>query len=607
MFIKEVRKRNKGYEKEFVQHRLMESYRESRGPRQRTVLHLGKLELDRDKWKLLADRVEQKLSGRENLIIPLEPEVECLASHYALLVKQQRLESVESKLRVVEKEGEFESVDLSTLATSEVRTVGAEYVGLGCYEELRIDNLLKDLGLSEEQRRLCAASIIGRLVNPGSEKRTREWLQNLSGLGELLGTDFRHLSNNALYRTSDILLNNKVKLEKEISLREAELFSLEEHLVLYDLSNTYFEGRACAQPKAKHGRSKEKRTDCPLLTLGLVLDGGGFAKRSEVLEGNVSEPKTLKGMLLKLDAHSFGSEKKRTVVMDAGIATEENLRMLTDLGYDYLCVSRSRPRETPGGDSGFSVIKESGGNTLEGKLIRDGEESFLYCRSTLRRAKEQAIKKHAQERFESSLAQISSSLSKKGGVKSYDKVLERLGRAKEKFSSVSRFYQIKVSKDDKVAKAIEWTRDDEKLEKRFSGEYIIRTSRNDLGEKDIWSVYIMLNTVEAAFRSLKYELNLRPVFHRKQERSDAHLFIAVLAYHLLHAIQTKLRSKGIHSEWRMIRERLASHVRVTTEMTNQQGKRIAIRNCSVPEAFHLSIYHALGLPAQPRATKRTQL
>lgn len=607
MFIKEIRKRNKGYEKEFIQYRLMESYRTERGPRQRTVLHLGYLELDGTDLKKLADRIEEKLSGQESLFGGVGEEVERLAGHYAALIKREKLEQTSGgEEGIGEQRQSYESVDLNSVETSEVRTIGAEYVGFKCYEELKIDEFLASKGISKKRREECAASVIGRLVNPGSEKRTREWLKELSGLGELLGCDFRHLSNNALYRASDLLLEHKQELESHLVYCERELFCLEERIVLYDLTNSYFEGRAATQEKAKHGRSKEKRSDCPLLTLGLVLDEQGFAKRSEVLEGNISEPKTLVSMLDKLNAEEK-SEKKRTVVVDAGIATEENLKMLRERGYDYVCVSRSRATIKLAGEEGVSLIKKKGDNILEARLIKKENESLLHCRSTLRLAKEQQIKQREQDAYEKRLQHIAASLNKKGGVKKYEKVLERLARVKERFSSIAQYYQVKVQKHEEIAQSIEWTCNNEQLEQRFSGEYIIRTSRNDLTEKQIWSLYVMLNNVEAAFRSLKHELNLRPIFHVKQERSDAHLFIAVLAYHLLHAIQVKLHAKGIKLLWETIRQRLASHVRVTTEMNTQKKQRLAIRHCSLPEHFHLSIYQALGLPLKPLPVKRTVL
>jgi len=620
MFIKEIEKRNRGYSKVFVYHRLMESYRTERGPRQRTILNLGRLDLPKEQWKLLADCIECKVTGQKPLFL-VDSHIEDLAAHYANLIIHKRL-ALAPIAETGEGESEYEVVDIKSVSNSKSRTIGAEYAGLSMFRKLGLEALFKRLGFSKREIQLSVLSIVGRLVHPGSEKRTREWAQHLSGLDELLGTDFKDLSNNALYRTLDLQLSHKEEIERHLRMRERNLFSLKENIILYDLTNTYFEGGAKRNKKAKRSRSKEKRHDCPLVTLGLVIDELGFPKTSKIFKGNIGEPDTLKGMIEVLqgskiarpdESEKKGNIKKKkkgiTVVMDAGIAKEDNLTLLKREGYDYICAARNKP-VAPSllNEDGLLTIKKDKRNKVEAELIKKDSESILYCKSFLRYKKEQSIKSLFQERFEKGLKKIEASLSKKGGIKKYDKVLERIGRLKERYPSIAHFYEVKVKQKNDIAAAIKWKLEKtEEVEQRFSGTYFLRTSRTDLNEKEIWALYVLLVNIEDAFRYLKSELGLRPVWHQKESRVDAHLFNVILAYHLLISIQTELQKHGINMRWRHIRELLSSHVRITTAMKNKEGKRIYIRNCTEPEPFHEAIYEALGLNHYPINTKRIKI
>ncbi len=209
MFIKETKKRNKGYDKVFISHRLIESYRTERGPRQRTILSLGKLDLSRSQWKILANRIEDIVFGQTSLL-PIDEDIEQLAQHYAGLIIHNELLNQPS----VERSGpDYETVDLNSLQSRHSRTIGAEYVGLSIFKALGLPEFLQELGFNSTQVNLATLSIVGKLVHPGSERQTRKWAQHLSGLDELLDTNFQHLSNNALYRISDLLFKHKSAIE----------------------------------------------------------------------------------------------------------------------------------------------------------------------------------------------------------------------------------------------------------------------------------------------------------------------------------------------------------------------------------------------------------
>ncbi len=609
MFIKEIIKKNKGFSKTFSYYRLMEAYRTKEGPRQRTVLNLGKLTLDKSQWKALADRIETIVSGQQS-IFQLPEEVESLAQHYAQVLIQNRI----SKEIPVEKTVEpvYESVDLNSISTSRVRTIGAEHVGFAMFKELKLDKCLISNGFTEDQVKLAAVSIVGKLVEPSSEHHTRKWARDISGLCELSDMDPNLLSNNSLYRISDRMLSIKEKIEPHLNQRERDLFSLEETILLYDLTNTYFEGSAKSNPKAKRGRSKEKRNDCPLLTLGMVLDDHGFPKVSKLLPGNISEGKTLIDMIRTLQEEEVRSEtsiKHRgiTVVLDAGIAIESNLQLLRSNGYDYIVVARNKPVSLS--DINFdklTVIKQTHDEKVEAALIELEDENILYCKSSKRLAKETAMQDQYRSRFESGLELIAGSLLKKRGVKRYEKVIERIGRLKERYSAIARFFDIDVKQVADIVTSITWQyRQAEAVKNKFSGSYFLRSSRKDLDEKKLWQTYVMLTKVEEGFRCLKDELKLRPVFHQKEDRSDGHLFITLLAYHLLNSIRVRLESAGINMRWKRVREFLSTHTLVTTSFTTEDGHRINIRQCSDPEPFHRKIYQALRIRLTPLKMKKT--
>lgn len=613
MYIVEIKKQNKGYDKVFISHRLVESVRTQRGPRQRILLHMGKLELPKTQWKQLADRIEEIVYGQMPLL-PVNEEIEQMAQHYAEILIQNHLMSASAHERAYE-EPDYETVDLNTIESRRVRTIGGEYIGVEVLKALGMHHHLKSLGFSKTQINHAFLSIIGRLVYPRSERRTRIWARKMSGIDELLGTDYRNLSNNALYRILDQLLKHKRSIEHHLRVRERTLFSLEEKIILYDLTNTYFEGMAKENPDAKRGRSKDKQKGRPLVTLGLVIDELGFPKASRIFKGNVNESKTLLEMVKAMEEEEREGPtptvigKRATVVMDAGIAAEENLELLKSRGYEYLCVARNQPVEWSAiGVDDLITIKEDSDNKVEVELFKADGEHILYCKSRAKGKKEEAIKTLFQERFEEGMKAINASLTKKGGTKRYCKVLERIGRLREKYATIAHYYEVEVAEKDGIATKVTWSfARKEQAQQRFSGSYFLRTSRTDLNEAELWALYSMLTQVEDAFRTLKTDLNLRPVNHQKKRRTDAHLFITVLAYHVQNYIRVKLSQQGIRMRWNMIRDLLGTHVRVTTSLTNDEDERIHVRNSSVPELFNREVYSALGISGRLLPTRRVKM
>jgi len=598
MFIRTVYKRNKSSKKLYTCQQLVESIRTDKGVRQKLILSLGVLDLPREQWPRLARRIETIIYNQQTLFE--EPkQIEQLASTFAKQIIQKHA-------HVLDDDGKkFETIDVQSLQNHRVRCIGAERLGLEFFKKLRLHDCLKACGLSKRQIEIAMLLIIGRLVHPGSERHLHDWAQHMSGLDELMNTDFSQLSLNSLYKVSDILFENKPTIEAHLRQRENDLFSLDETIILYDLTNTYLEGIAASNPKAKFGRSKEKRSDCRLLTLGLVIDGNGFPKGSQVFAGNQSEPITLPDMIKTLHQQDPTTTKKPTIVIDAGIATDENLRALKSDGYHYIVVSRKKFDVAETGNS--VVIKQTKQNTVEARRIVGDDEIVLQCNSQLKRKKEHSMHGRLQQNFEEQLSALSKSIHKKGGTKRYDKVLLRVGRLKEKYKQIARFYQIHVEEKDGFAIRVTWDYLKEQAEQRFSGAYFLRTDRTDLSEKTIWSIYVMLTQLEDAFRTLKTDLQLRPVFHQKEHRSEAHIFITLLAYHLLHSIRCYLKQKDIRLSWGKLRDRMSTHCRITNRLSSKTGEILFIRKCSQPEDFHKMIYDALRIDHTPCKTKKSVL
>ena len=610
MFIRKVPHKNKKNRKEYYTYKLVESVRTQRGPRQRDLLNLGAdFKLPREQWKELANCIEAIITGQRPLFA-YPKEINALAKKYARVIIHQQAIAIDEGEDVL---SDYQIIDVNSVDNEDARTVGAEHLIYETIKELEIDRKLINLGLNRFQMAVALGVVAGRLIVPGSERSTHQWMQNVTGLDELLGADFSNVSLDSVYKASDLLLKNKDTLEEHLRGTEGRLFSLEEKIILYDLTNTFFEGSGKYNPKARYGgNSKEKRSDCPLVTLGLVLDMQGFPKKSRIYEGNISEPITLEAMIngLAIEHINENSLSKPTIVLDAGIATEDNIKWLRRKCYRYIVVSRKKKKAIPS-DVAMVAVKvdqKQGTVLVKAGLAKNQEtdELELYCHSIDKEKKEQGIKNKFLGRFETELLKVRNGLDLKYGTKRYEKVIERIGRLKEKFKLVSHGYKVTIDKDSKSDKAknITWSR---KKTENTTGIYCLRTNRKDLNEQQIWDIYTMLTDIEDAFRCMKSELGLRPIYHQKEARCGGHIFITTIAYHLLHTIRFKLRQKGVRFCWTTIRNQLSTQVRITTTMKRKDNKVVHIRKSSKAEPSHQVIYDALSLSYQPGRIVKTVL
>ncbi|MEA2818249.1 MAG: hypothetical protein QOJ86_253 [Bradyrhizobium sp.] len=602
MFIRRTNTRNRKTGEAYFTHRLVEAVRVGKVVRQRTLLNLGThFDLPRAAWADLAGRIGEVLQGQAALLA-VSSVVEAQAQRYAaqLIARQAGLEADTGGEAATER---FQEVDLSTLDLVRPRCVGVEHAALSALRQLRFVDKLAELGFNTPQIAASVGNVIGRIAAPASELATYEWLRHRTALGELIGYDYEAMGLQQLYRSSDMLLKHRDALEAHLFGTAQSLFGFIETITLYDLTNTYFEGVAGGMAKAKRGRSKEKRSDCPLVTLGLVLDVSGFPKRSRIFAGNVSEASTLETMLAQLQA-AAGT----TVVMDAGIATEANLAWLTQHGHRYVVVSRKQVRRFDP-DQATEVLT-AGQVPIQVQRVQPpgGAESLLYCYSPARAEKDQAIDTKKATAFEAALQTLAAGLTKPRTTKDPGKIQQRIGRAKEKYARAAQHYTIDLTLDDasKTVTAITWTKAP-KADSAMAnpGVYCLRTTLTEPDDATLWRIYSMLTNLEAVFRSLKTDLGLRPVYHQIECRVEGHLFISVLAYYVVHTLRLQLKAKGINEAWETTRNTLSTQVRITTTLQRRDGRTAHVRKASRPEPQQQQIYAALNLSANPGGSHQT--
>ena len=605
MFVRRTQTRSTANGEHYFTHRLVCSVRSGTRVRQRTLLNLGRhFALAQSSWPLLCSRIDQILSCQHALPfadLPRDIEHEAHRIAAQLLTRQVALPGADAPHHDAP-QADFHNIDVDSLELLRPRTVGVEQVALWAIEQVQLIPLLIRLGFNRRQRAAAVGSIIGRMAAPGSERATYRWLQQRSALGELLEVDFESMSMMQLYRVSELLHDARKAIERHLFDQVTDLFGLEVTVTLYDLTNTYFEGVAAAQPLAQHGHSKEKRSDCPLLTLGLVVDGSGFVRRSEVMAGKLVEGDVLQGALQRLEVPAGA-----LIVMDCGAATEKNLNWLREQGYRYLVVSRERKRQFD--ETAAMCLQTASRQQIQVQQVmsKDGAEVRLYCYSPAREGKEQAMLQKATARFEQQLQELHDGLSRPRTHKKIEAVWKRIGRLKTKSSGAGQHYHIEVVPDQegKNATAIKWQQRPVAGSKlTHPGVYCLRSNQTDWQPETMWRTYIMLTDLEAVFRSLKSELGLRPIFHQKQHRSNGHLFITVLAYQLVQVIRRRLREQGEHSSWQTLRSMLGGQQRVTCSFRRQDGSTLHVRKATRAEPDQGAIYDALGVDPEPGGIKK---
>ena len=568
---------------------LVQSFRNEEGqPRQRVIASLGDAKLPEADKPLIAEAVERQLQGvRDFLDSNLSGEA---ASWVARIV--QLAGSSKAAAPVV-----CESVDgviLEKIETSNIVQLGPQLVALQAWEELRFTPMLEELGMNASQIATAQLMISNRLIEPLSEWALIDWSQR-TALPELLGIRMTKSTKDRLYQTSDELLAHRKTIEAKLRERSADLFSLSRSVILYDVTNTHFEGICEKNPKARHGKNKQNRNDCRQVSIGVAFDEHGLPLAHEVFEGNMADTKTLKTVLDRLEIKDGGC--KPVVIIDAGFYSKENITMLKEGGYSYLINitrgSRAEYAELFEKETFEALPGRKEDEKVEVKRITDPEDEasqLLLCRSAQRRLKEEAMVSKAEVRFLADVKSLNERI-QKGRLKKVGLIERKIGALQKKHPRIQRFYTLSHEKGELLA-----VRKNDKMEEaiHLCGDYVLKTDKL-LPAPELWNLYMTLLKAEAGFAMLKGELGLRPNYHQLEDRVDGHVFISVLAYHLLSWVCQRFESSGDTRDWKTIRRLLSTHSITTTSLALIDGRIIHIRKSSVPDVEQALVYKILGI------------
>ena len=498
------------------------------------------------------------------------------------------------------------TVRVDGVTATQHRTAGPVHVGFQFWKRLGFDAILKRRGFSIKAIQLTCAMTLNRLIHPDSEHAMPDWIRS-TALGDILGVDFTTLVDDSLYRNLDRLHPNRATIESDLVEQERRLFQLDTTIYLYDLTSTYFEGQAKRNPKAKRGYSRDKRPDCKQVVVGLVIGREGFPIAHEIFEGNAQDRNTL-GRILDLLKERVGMPEGSTVVVDRGMAFAENLTEIQQRKHHYVVAARQPERdkwldqfEEP---EGFELVPREPSplnpcqkkSVVRVKSVRQGAELVVLCHSEERVAKDRAIREKQEQRFLADLDRLQQRI-EKGRLKREIAIGEAIGRLKERYPRVGRYHTI--TWDATSGKLTHEPNADKKANAELlDGGYLLRTDRIDLSAREAWLMYMTLTRAENAFRMIKTPLAERPIFHHLEHRVETHIFLCVLAYHLLVAIETTLLNQGVHASWATVRQTLATHQVATIVLPSDGGKLLRIRKGMTPEPEHLELYRLLGVPLE---------
>lgn len=495
-------------------------------------------------------------------------------------------------------------VCIDTIRHKDVREIGTEWMCYNTWHQLGIDQVLEKNDFSELEIQLAQTQVISRAAYPASELATSKWIKENSAISELTGYPLDKMNKDRLYKSALKLYGIKDKLEQHLSIKTNELFDIQDKIMLYDLTNTYFEGIKKNSKLAKFGRSKERRTDAKLVVLALVVNIYGFIKYSVIHEGNFSDSSDLDTIIDNLNYSNIGQNP--LIVIDAGIATKANLKLIKQKGYHYLCVARNKLKDYEFDRSRLAVLLETKSKhevLLKKVLTNENTDYYHEVKSSKKAQKEAGMKSQFEQRFEEELQKIKNALSKKGGIKRVDKVHQRIGRAKKMYPSVHYRYNIAVTNDEKNKNVVDikWDINASKNEEKTEnlGKYFIRTSLDMKDEVLVWNVYNTIREVESTFRTLKSDLDLRPIYHKNDDATLAHLHLGLLAYWLVNTIRCRLKAQGITINWNEITRIGNTQKVISTSGYNTAGKEITVRKCSEPQQKLAELQKVLDMKSKP--------
>ncbi len=558
---------------------LVETVRRPDGPRQRTVCYLGELNSSaRARWLKTIEVFNEQGERRQLKLFPAEvapPEDD--PNVVRVMLDQVRLERA--------------------------REFGNCFLGLELWKRLELDQLFAELLDGDRAEvpwsRVAAVLAISRLCAPGSELSVEQRWYPTTALDDLLGIEEGKINDTRLYRCLDRILPHKKKLERHLKQRYGELFAAEFDLLLYDLTSSYVEGQAERNPMLQRGYSRDHRPDCKQVVIALIVNSEGFPISYETFDGNRAEVTTLE-VVLRMVERKYG-QARRVWVFDRGLISEANLAALRKRNGHYL-VATARSQLQKFEQELLAPNWEEVRGEVEVKQVEipGGEETYILCRSKARREKEKAIRRLFSSRMERALGKLEKRTAA-GRLKSRDKIERAVGRIQARYVSVKDLYRIEVDNEDGKAR-VKW----EVIESRRAwreareGAYLLRTNLKGESPEELWAKYMQLTEVEAAFRALKSEVSIRPLFHQLERRVKAHILVAFLGYALWVTLKHLLRRSGLEQSPAKAMALLSTLQSADIVLPTTDGRQIRLRRITTPVPQQRELLSKLSMPLPER-------
>ena len=577
---------------------LVENIRTEAGPRQRVVAHLGELNADQERrWQRTVTFHNRQGEARQLRLFPDDDHVP-LAD-----------------------DPDIVRIRLQSVGWTNARRFGDVWLAWWLWRFLKLDEIVaRHVPQGQHTVRpadIVAIEVINRLCGPCSEFALAERWYVATGLEDLLGVPDQDVTKDRLYRTLDDFLKAKKAIESDLKEQFGILFRLEYDLLLYDLTSTYFEGLAEDNDLAKRGYSRDHRKDCKQVVLALIVTREGFPLAHYTLAGNTQDVQTVKTVVTEVETR-FGTAQ-RIWVMDRGMISDDTLAFLNEPQRKYLLATRRSELA-----SFDNQINEGNWQSLAGhedvvvKPIQRGQVTYLLARSRPRRRKERAIRRRQRRALARGLRQLQQTVAK-GRLKSRDKILERIGRLKGKYPKATPFVTLTVRKRGHMKLSVRWDKDKFRVALARDGVYLLRSNQAGWSAAEFWETYMQLTVVERAFRILKSDLLLRPVWHHYSKRVEAHVFVCVLAYALWKTLDHLAKQANLQTEirkpdpdnpdaspqprpmtpemilWQLGKIQIGDIVMETTD-----GQQLALRRVARPDAEQKRILTALRLDLPER-------
>jgi transposase len=558
---------------------LVETIRTPDGPRQRTLCYLGELNGSAQaRWLKTIEVFNEQGESRQLKLFPADVEAP-------------------------EEDPNVARVLLNKVRLERSRQFGNCYVGLDLWKRLELDQFYEEL-IDEEQAevpwsRIAALLAINRLCEPTSELAVEERWYPATALDDLLGIAEGKVNDTRLYRCLDRLIPHKTKLERHLRQRYGELFAATFDVLLYDLTSSYVEGEADKNPMMRRGYSRDHRGDCKQVVIALIVNEDGFPLSYETFDGNRADVTTLE-TVIRMVERKYG-KARRVWIFDRGIISEDNLQALRKRDGQYL-VGTPRAKlkqfEKQLLDGDWEKIRPD--VEVQRLTTPSGDETYILCRSTARKAKETAMRNRVSTSMEKALRQLEKRIAS-GKLKDRSKIERMLGKIQARHPSVNDLYKVAVQENSNGLR-LDWKLIEERRAWRDAreGAYMLRTNLKEERTEELWKKYIQLTEAEAAFRALKSELAIRPIFHQKEHRVKAHILVAFLGYALWVTFKHLLKRKNSDLSPARALALLSTLHSADIILPTTDGREIRLRRITTPNPEQQLLLDQLGIALPER-------